>query len=192
MTTANRQPNKGFPLMRTAIIALVLGIVPLVSHAAGAGLHITRSPWEEGGTLADTQVYNGFGCTGGNVSPEVAWQGAPEGTQSYAVTVYDPDAPTGSGWWHWLVVNIPATVKALPQGNDLPAGALTLKNDYGTTGFGGACPPEKAPAHRYRLTVWALKTRVLPLTVADSAAKAGFFLNANALASTTVTGMYGR
>lgn len=176
--------------------ALLLLMLPFAAHAAGSGLRVTQSPWAEGGTLADAQVYNGFGCTGGNVSPAVAWAGAPEGTQSYAVTVYDPDAPTGSGWWHWLVVNVPATVTVLPQGGaqsgGLPAGALTLKNDYGTPGFGGACPPPGAPAHRYRLTVWALKARVLPLTVADSAAKAGFFLNANALASTTVTGLYGR
>ena len=94
--------------------------------------------------LTSAQVYNGFGCTGGNVSPDLQWTPGPEGTKSYAVTVYDPDAPTGSGWWHWIVYNIPADVTALDSGagdlggERLPAGAVQGRSDFGTFDFGGA------------------------------------------------------
>ncbi len=98
--------------------------------------------------LAQQQVFEGFGCHGGNISPQLAWKNPPAGTKSFAVTVYDPDAPTGSGWWHWTVANIPAKIMTLPadagnpNGEKLPAGVVQGRNDFGYSGFGGACPPE--------------------------------------------------
>ena len=94
--------------------------------------------------MAMEQVYNGFGCTGKNLSPQLSWDKAPSGTKSFAITAYDPDAPTGSGWWHWIAFNIPASVNSLDSGasgNSMPAGTVESRTDYGSTGFGGACPP---------------------------------------------------
>lgn len=149
----------------------------------------------EGQVLASAQVFQGFGCEGENVSPQLSWSDAPEGTKSFAISVYDPDAPTGSGWWHWHVVNIPADVMMLPAGaggnEGMPEGAMQLRNDYGATGFGGACPPP-GEVHRYQFTVYALGTERLELPEGASNALAGFMTRANALASASITAVYTR
>src|SRR5208282_885718 len=114
-----------------------------------------------GGKIADEQVFNSFGCSGQNVSPSLAWSGAPKGTKSFAVSMYDPDAPTGSGFWHWWVANIPASAASLPKGAGdaagaaLPAGSLQVRNDFSAIGYGGPCPPKGKP-HHYRVTIYAL------------------------------------
>ncbi|MDF7671419.1 kinase inhibitor [Orbaceae bacterium ESL0721] len=148
--------------------------------------------------LSNQQVFNSFGCTGGNLSPELHWENAPKGTKSFAVTVYDPDAPSGSGWWHWTVVNIPATVNQLPagagdkEGQKLPAGAVQGRNDYGYAGFGGACPPEGDKPHRYQFTVWALNSDNLPLDNESSGALVGYMLNNSVIEKTELTVNFGR
>src|SRR5581483_1697559 len=110
----------------------------------------------------------GFGCAGGNKSPHIAWSGAPAGTKNFAVHCHDPDAPTGSGFWHWVVVNIPASATALPAGagggSTLPAGALQVRTDFGKPGYGGPCPPEGDHPHRYFFTVFAVDTEKLDVT----------------------------
>ena len=142
--------------------------------------------------------FNGFGCSGENKSPALQWSGAPQGTMSYAVTVYDPDAPTGSGWWHWLVVNIPAQVNGLgpdagqENGSKLPAGAMQVRNDYGNKAWGGVCPPPGDPAHRYVFTVHALKVERLELPPDATAALAGFMINANTLGKASFVAKYAR
>ena len=159
---------------------------------------ITSETISPDGPLTEVQVYNGFGCTGGNQSPHLSWTPGPEGTKSYAVTVYDPDAPTGSGWWHWLVYNIPAEVTELAagagaaDGKSLPAGAVQGRNDFGSSDFGGACPPEGDADHRYVFTVFALKTESIDLPTDATAALIGFMVNANTLAQTSLTAKYGR
>jgi Raf kinase inhibitor-like YbhB/YbcL family protein len=150
-----------------------------------------------GGTLANDQVFNGSGCSGKNVSPPLQWSGAPVGTKSFALTVYDPDAPTGSGWWHWIVYNIPASVTELPLGaggggGRLPAGALQGRTDFGSAGYGGPCPPHGDKPHRYVFTVYALKTDKLDVPAGVSAAMIGFSINASKIASATFTALYGR
>lgn len=141
---------------------------------------------------------NIFGCSGENKSPALKWSGAPKDTKGFAVTVYDPDAPTGSGWWHWSVVNIPAGVTELPpdagnaSGANLPAGARQVRTDYGTTAWGGACPPLGDKPHRYIFTVYALKAGKLDIPADATAALAGFMINANALAKASFTARYGR
>ncbi|WP_337880904.1 YbhB/YbcL family Raf kinase inhibitor-like protein [Rheinheimera sp.] len=156
---------------------------------------LTSPDIKEGHFMAKTFEFNGFGCDGPNKSPALVWSGAPAGTKSFAVTVFDPDAPTGSGFWHWLVLDIPATVTALVQGagnGELPVGARTLRNDYGLYEFGGACPPPGHGMHRYQFTVWALPTETLAVPDEASAAVVGFMLNANALGKATITATYAR
>lgn len=130
---------------------------------------------------------------GQNVSPNLRWSGAPEGTKSFAVTCFDPDAPTGSGWWHWIVIDIPANVDQLPtgaSGPDLPVGAIELRSDFGELGYGGAAPPPGDRPHRYIFAVYALDVPALGLSSQTPAAIAGFNLTAHSLARGHVTGLY--
>lgn len=173
-----------------------LAIAALGAHAAG--FEITSPTIRSGGLLSQTHVYKGFGCDGDNLSPALQWKGAPKGTKSYAITVYDPDAPTGSGWWHWVVYNIPASVTSLPQGagaedgSQMPAGAVQGQTDFGSTGFGGACPPKGNQPHRYQFVVHALKVEKLELPPDATAALVGFMINANRLGKATLQARFGR
>ena len=151
-----------------------------------------------GGTVPQHFEFDGFGCSGRNESPALQWSGAPEGTKSFAVTVYDPDAPTGSGWWRWFVVDVPATCTQLAPnagakgGAGLPAGARQIRNDYGALAWGGMCPPPGDKPHRYIFTVHALGVEKLEIPDDATAALAGFMVNANTLAKATFTSTYGR
>ena len=98
-------------------------LLPFAAHAAGK-FTLESAEVKPNVKIADKQVYKGFGCEGGNVSPSLAWSNAPAGTKSFAVTMYDPDAPTGSGWWHWVVFNLPADTTSLPAGAGNPGGKL--------------------------------------------------------------------
>ncbi len=144
----------------------------------------------EGVQLDGKFVFQGFGCAGDNQAPRLSWSGAPEGTKSFAVTVYDPDAPTGSGWWHWFAFNIPADATGIAPDMPLASSAVELINDYGSAGFGGACPPP-GEVHRYQFTVHALSTR-LEIDAGVSNALAGYMVNANSIASDTITAIYAR
>ncbi|CAI8904860.1 DLP12 prophage; periplasmic protein YbcL [Pseudomonas sp. IT-347P] len=178
--------------MKIKLIALALGLsISLASNAAEFSL--TSRDIADGQPLTEREVFDGFGCKGKNISPELSWDNAPAGTKSFAVTVYDPDAPTGSGWWHWTVVNIPLSIKSLPSGvTHLPAGAVQGRTDYGQSGYGGVCPPTGDRPHHYQFTVWALKVEKLSLDAQASGALVGYMLNANVLAKATVTPIYGR
>lgn len=150
---------------------------------------------KEGHFMATDHEFDGFGCNGKNISPELNWANAPEGTKSFAVTVFDPDAPTCSGFWHWLVTDIPQDAKGLARGagkGSLPPGCRSFTNDYGSKEFGGACPPQGHGMHRYQFTVWALPEDALPAADGASAAVVGFMLNAMALGKATLTATYAR
>jgi len=149
---------------------------------------LTSNDITDGGVLPDAQVQ-----AKGNTSPHLKWSGAPEGTKSYAVTCYDPDAPTGSGFWHWTVANIPADVTELKTGAssaDLPAGSVEGRTDYGPAGFGGAAPPPGHGPHRYIFTVFAVDTEKLDVTPDNSGAVFGFNLHFRTLAKATITATY--
>lgn len=146
---------------------------------------LTSNDIADGGVLPDAQVK-----ARGNTSPHLRWSGAPEGTKSYAVTCYDPDAPTGSGFWHWTVANIPADVTELPTGGPMPAGAVEGRTDYGETGFGGAAPPPGHGPHRYIFTVFAVDTETLDVTRDNSGAVFGFNLHFHTLARASITATY--
>lgn len=177
-------------MLRKTLLASAIVLGTIASSAAADTFQISSPDIAEGQKLDAAQVFKGFGCEGGNVAPTLAWSGAPEGTKSFAVQVYDPDAPTGSGWWHWFAFNIPANVLELPGDKAVPSGTIELKNDYGAVGFGGACPPP-GEVHRYNFTVHALGTE-LELDNSVSNALAGFMVNANSLASSTITAVYNR
>jgi Raf kinase inhibitor-like YbhB/YbcL family protein len=188
-------------MIRTAARNAVLGLclTAFASGSAWAGQFTVSSPSVmEGATIGDKHLFAGFGCTGGNKSPALAWTDAPADAKSFAVTVYDPDAPTGSGWWHWVVFNIPADTTGLKEGAGdakgalMPAGSVQSQTDFGQPGYGGPCPPVGDKPHRYIFTVHALKVAKLPLDATASGAMVGFFLGQNAIAKATVTGIYGR
>ncbi len=167
------------------------------AYATAADFTLSSTDIGDQQPLSINQVFNGFGCSGKNLSPQLSWQHAPVGTKSLAITVYDPDAPTGSGWWHWALANIPASVvniaaAAGSAGGKLPAGSIQVRNDYGAANFGGACPPVGDKPHRYVVTVWALDTDKLPLTAQTGAAMLGFMLNQHQLGKATMTAIYGR
>jgi Raf kinase inhibitor-like YbhB/YbcL family protein len=153
---------------------------------------------EVGGQATLQQVFGGFGCTGENVSPQLSWANAPEGTKSFAVTMYDPDAPTGSGWWHWLAFDIPTTVEGLKSGAGstqaklLPEGVIQSLTDYGTTGYGGPCPPEGHGFHTYIITVYALSTDKLGLDKTANPALVGYMINSNTIEKASIVVYYKR
>jgi Raf kinase inhibitor-like YbhB/YbcL family protein len=189
-------------MAKFAFSCAVFGLVLLATSGAHAqnGISLSSPDIKEGATIANEQVFKGFGCTGGNVSPALSWSGAPSGTKSFAVTMYDPDAPTGSGWWHWVVFNIPANVTSLPKDAGDPKkklmakGAIQSRTDFGSDGYGGPCPPPGDKPHRYQITVFAVDVDKLPDAKDHSASAAlvGFDLHFHTLSKATLTGMYGR
>ena len=146
---------------------------------------LTSNDITDGRVLPDAQVK-----ALGDTSPHLKWSGAPEGTKSYAITCYDPDAPTGSGFWHWTVANIAADVREIPAGGPVPAGSVEGRTDYGPAGFGGAAPPKGHGPHRYIFTVFAVDTERLNVTPDNSGAVFGFNLHFHTLAKASITGVY--
>jgi Raf kinase inhibitor-like YbhB/YbcL family protein len=178
--------------------ALILLGALAVSNTWAAGFALTSPDIKPNSTIDKKFEANIFGCSGENKSPALKWSGAPKDTKSFVVTVYDPDAPTGSGFWHWFVYNIPAGVTELAAnagaqgGANLPKGAAMNRIDYGFAAWGGMCPPPGDKPHRYIFTVYALKTDKLDLGADTTAAVAGFMTNANKIGSATFTAKYGR
>lgn len=182
--------------MLSKVISLGLLFATIMTSSVSAQeFNLTSTTVSEGEILTNAHVFKGFGCEGANQSPQLSWTGAPDGTKSFAINVYDPDAPTGSGWWHWNVVNIPASTTSISQNasinDNLPGGAIELQNDYGTVGFGGACPPP-GEVHRYVFTVYALGMERLELPENPSNALVGFMTRANMLDSASITAVYHR
>ena len=198
------------PRTSFAVAALMLGAASIAgaqaakaqkaktkaTHIAVGHLKLTAPDFVAKGRITLAHVFNGMGCTGQNISPALAWANAPAGTKSFAVTMYDPDAPTGSGWWHWVMYNIPAETTGLAagagNGRNAPRSSAQGTTDFGTKGYGGPCPPVGDKPHHYHITLFALKTGKLDVPGNATAAYVGFNLNANKLATARVTGLYGR
>ena len=187
-------------LIRIGALVTGLAAISLTSSAAQAEQFKLASPdIKPNGTIAEEQVFNGFGCSGKNISPALKWSGAPKGTKSFALLVHDPDAPTGgAGWWHWLGIDIPANVTELRKdsgkadGSNLQKGAVQIGTDFGASGWGGPCPPAGDKPHRYNFTLHALKAEKLDVPKDAKASLVGFMVNANSIGKTTLTGKYGR
>ena len=152
---------------------------------------------DDGELLPNAHCLNGFGLTGGNLSPHLRWEDFPEKTRSFAVTCYDPDAPTGGGFWHWMVLDIPRDVTELPTGAGsgdkvgLPNGALHVRNDLGTTEYCGAAAPD-GKQHRYVFAVHALDCESLEVEPTASPGLAGFYLTSHTLARATLVPFFAR
>lgn len=182
--------------MRRTNVILIWSL--LVSVTVFAQSTFTLSSTDLGGQATKMEEFNGFGCSGENQSPQLSWKNAPEGTKSFAITMYDPDAPTGSGFWHWVVFDIPADVNELVANagnvalNLAPKGAIQSITDYGIKGFGGPCPPEGHGFHQYIITVHALKTDTLGLNDTINPAVVGFNLWNQTLAKSSIVAYYKR
>jgi len=171
--------------MKRSLLSICIAMTCISSYAQDFLLLSTDI--QDGKQLGENQMQNGSGCSGQDISPALSWSGAPASTKSFAMTVFDPDAPTGSGWWHWTIVNIPKEVHELTRdagnrnGTKVPGGAVQGRTDFGKPGFGGACPP--SGTHRYRFKVWALDVDRLPVDRESSGAMVGYLLNVHSLAS---------
>ena len=182
--------------MRRVLLAAALAGLSTLTCAAG--FKLSSPEIKANHMIPKSFEFNGFGCSGENKSPALKWSGAPRDTKSFAVTVYDPDAPTGSGWWHWVVINIPASVNELPSNagalnsTTLPAGAVQGRTDYGSAAWGGTCPPPGDKPHRYIFTVYALKTDKLDVPADATAALTGYMIHANMIAKAGFMAKYGR
>jgi len=150
----------------------------------------------DGVAVSEEQVYAGFGCRGGNLSPALAWQHAPAGTRSFAVIVHDPDAPRPGGWWHWLIFNIPADAEGLTKGAGTPgrepAGAMQSVTSFESAAYGGPCPPVGHGVHHYVFTVYALDTDALSIAAATPPEEVATAIRRHAIASASLTALYQR
>jgi Raf kinase inhibitor-like YbhB/YbcL family protein len=156
------------------------------------GQTFTLSSIDVGGQFVTEFIAGSFGCNGSNKSPELHWQHPPEDTKSFAVTMYDMDAPTGSGFWHWVLIDIPPSSLNLQRGAGnpalklSPAGSLHRLNDTGSLGYQGPCPGESESAHRYIITVYALNTKNVQVEPNAPAALTSFILNKSSIAKASL------
>lgn len=183
--------------MKKSILTLLIALTSILWINAQVETFTLRSS-ELGGQATKTQEFNGFGCDGANFSPQLMWENAPEGTKSFAVTMYDPDAPTGGGFWHWLVFDIPSDKDELlagaggTNGEMLPEGAIQSSTSFGGKGYGGPCPPEGHGIHKYEITVYALKTEKLGLDANATPALVGYYLWQNTIEKASIVMYYER
>jgi len=172
---------------------LIISSITIISQNT-----FTLSSKTLGGEATLKEEFNGFGCMGENESPQLSWKNAPEATKSFAITMYDPDAPTGSGWWHWIVFDIPtSTTELVANAGDIkldltPEGAIQSITNYGAQGYGGPCPPQGHGLHQYIITVYALKTDTLGLDENTNPAVVGYYLWNNTIAKASIVSYYKR
>jgi Raf kinase inhibitor-like YbhB/YbcL family protein len=180
------------------MLAMALCAPGVFTEAGEAAAFVLRSPsLGPGKSFQDAQVLNGYGCTGGNRSPALSWSRPPAGTKSFAITMYDPDERgSGSGWWHWIVYDLPASATGLPEnagaadGKTLPPGAIQGRTDFGASHYDGPCPDPADPPHSYTITVFALSTAKLDLPPYPTPAMIGYSLHAVTLARSRIVVPY--
>lgn len=184
--------------MRKSLKILSALSLSLSVSAFAGSLTLSSQDISQGKLMDKSQEFVGFGCSGANLSPQLTWENVPKNTKSFAITAYDIDAPTDSGWWHWQVVNIRANVMTLANNAGsttedlLPAGSMQIQNDYGSRGYGGVCPPAGYGVHHYRFTIHALSVEKLNLPDDASGALTSYMINANSIESSTIESLYKR
>jgi Raf kinase inhibitor-like YbhB/YbcL family protein len=177
------------------IVALVLAFA---AAAPPAGFELSSTAFKNGGAIPQKYSYTGYGCTGHNISPELRWSGAPAGTKSFALTMFDSDARSGVGWWHWVVYNIPgdavhlATGAGAASGDLMPSEATQGRNDFQTVGYGGPCPPSGDSAHHYHFTLYALDAELSGLSPLTSGPTLVAALHGHILGKAELTGVFQR
>jgi len=176
-------------------VVMAATATPANLSQAGEIFTLTSADFNDGGKIGPRQVFNDAGCNGANRSPSLTWRNAPAGTRSFAITIFDRDAP-GRGWWHWAVANLPANVTSLPENASAAGvlgklGAVEARNDFDVDGYGGPCPPPGNP-HRYVITVYALRLDTLPLVQGRPAALFDREISGTVLGSAQLTVTYGR
>ncbi|MBQ8476715.1 YbhB/YbcL family Raf kinase inhibitor-like protein [bacterium] len=152
---------------------------------------LTSNELVNNNTLPNAQVYNGYGCHGGNVSPQLEWHNIPQNTKSFAIICHDPDAPRPNGWYHWLVVNIEKNITSIKQGEKIK-NSLETMTDFDKAGYGGACPPVGHGVHRYNFTVYALDVEHLDVSVNSKPKEVESEILRHVIAKSTITGLYER
>ena len=184
--------------MRSASTLFCLIALAFASNAIADGFTLESASFGPNATLDTKYVFNGGSCHGGDDSPELHWSGAPAGTKSFAVTLFDPDARHGAGFWHWIVFDIDAKTASLPvgagadAGSVAPPGSVSGKNDFGRIGYSGPCPPEGDKPHRYVFTVYALRTEHLGVPAGADGPTVRKALEAGTILSATLQAQYGR
>ncbi|WP_051481342.1 YbhB/YbcL family Raf kinase inhibitor-like protein [Paraburkholderia nodosa] len=185
--------------MRRASLCAALAMASVVATTdlacAGEKFTVSSADFSDGGKVGPRQIFNDAGCNGPNQSPSLTWRNAPAATRSFAITIFDRDAP-GRGWWHWAVANIPASVTSLPENASAAGalrklGAIEARNDFNIDGYGGPCPPPGNP-HRYVVTVYALNVDTLPLAQGRPAPLFDREISGSTLGSAQITVTYGR
>ncbi len=178
--------------MKPSIALLAVSCCAALWTPAARAFTVSSSSLRADGSFAAAQAYDLHGCGGANVSPALRWTQSPPGTRGFALTLFDRDARGGLGWWHWVVVDLPAGTRALAAGAALPAGARVWRNSYGQDAYGGPCPPRGDRAHHYVLTVYALPDARMRLPRGDDAAQVAAALQAAALGTAQLVGTYAR
>lgn len=186
---------------RSVLLQRLWAIVLLACGAGAASSHeleVSSPTFRDGEVVSRVHLMNRYGCVGENRSPAVSWSNVPPGTRSFAVTLYDPDATTGSGWWHWIVYDIPESARSLPAGlaqglgRALPGRAAQAANDFGDRGYGGPCPPRGERPHRYVLTVHALRVETIAVPHQASPAFVRYRIYGNRIGSGSIAATFGR
>ena len=183
-----------------SLIACLLAVVCASFAAAEPPTFTLRSPdFGPDRPIPESHTFNAYGCTGANRSPKLEWQGAPKNTQSFAITMFDLDEHgSPSGWWHWVVYDLPATTSGLPENagalnsRTLPAGAVQGRTDMSQDAYHGPCPAKAEPAHRYQITIYALSVAQLPVPSETSGAMVSWTAHDYTLAKAELTARYGR
>jgi len=185
-----------YRIIAAALVAFVSA--QALNPAAAADFKLTSPDVGPDKPLAQDFIFSGFGCTGGNQSPALSWSGAPAGTKSFAVTLFDPDAMQGRGFWHWMMLNIPADTTALARdagkndGSKLPAGAVQIRNGFRALGYSGSCPPPADEPHAYIFTVYALKVAALDVPTDAATPTMLTAIEVNSLSKAALSYHFGR
>ncbi len=196
MQPSNSRRSQHSMAAMAAVLCLALCACARADTPSAPGFTLASADLRQGDPIGLRHVYDRDGCRGRNTSPALEWKHPPAGTRSYALLMFDSDAP-GGGWWHWLVFDIPAPTRSLPSGAGnpaarlMPGGAIQSRNDYGSPGYGGPCPPPGAP-HHYHLMLYALRVAKLHLGADPSPREVYSSVRAAAIAKAEITVLYGR